>query len=1187
MFTPRLLVCAFAYMVLAACQDPDTGLSKFRLLEASESGVHFVNAIDQSKMNILDYVNMYNGAGVGVGDFNKDGFEDLFFGGNLVPSRLYLNDGNGKAIKFVDRTEESGIHTQVWVNGVTVVDINQDGWDDIYCSVSGGRSGKDRTNKLFVHKGLDKEGVPQFEEEAEKYHLNDSTHTIQAAFFDYDGDADLDVFMIVNYPTGYLDAAANRIVPIKKIGNPDRSDRLYRNDGPGKDGHPIFTDVSAEAGITLEGFSLGVAIHDINGDGRPDVYVANDYVGNDIIYINNADGTFTDRIRDYVQHTSYSSMGIDVADINNDGLQDIMVLDMLPEQDPKLKLMYSAAGHIGFNLMKKSNYVDQYFRNTLQLNNGRIDSIPSKFSEIGHLSNVFRTNWSWSTLIQDLDLDGWRDIFITNGFSKDVNDLDFINYEQPSPFEKQEFDGEAYVESLKDQEGIYLPNYMYRNQHDLTFKDKSEDWGIVQPSYSNGATYADLDNDGDLDLVINNINERAFVYENSTISPESTDPNYLQIVLKGNDPNHRGIGTKIKFESSQGILSHEHHLTRGFMSSVSSVINFGLGQDTHIGRIDIIWPDGLKQSVHNVRSNQRITITKQEMASGRVEPVVVGSSAKIFSRPVIPGLDYKHDESDYNDFNYQILLPHKLSKFGPSLAIGDIDNNKLDDFYVGGAHGSAGRIYFQNPDGSFMSLQVEDTFQYEDQGSLLFDVDNDKDLDIYIVSGSVERGKKSPFYSDRLLINTGDRIFKKSSLKLPEENGSCVVAADYDKDGDLDLFVGGASKPGEYPLPARSMLLRNDTRQADEPILTDVSDVQLPELRNLGIVRSAIWSDYDNDGWIDLLVVGEYMPITIFKNNKGKLTKVDADRLPKERGLWNSINAGDLDRDGDIDYVLGNIGLNSRYRPSENEPITVYAKDFDNNGRIDPIMTQFTEGREVPVHLRDDLFKQLNMFKKSMPTYRQYAEAEIDDLIPRAELNEALTLKWTYSDNACMINEGNGKFRLMSLPNRAQIAPIYGTLIQDFNADNVPDILAVGNSYSPEVFSGWLDASVGMLLAGRGDHSFNYTELNKSNFYVDGDAKAIARLKYFDDTFLNLVSLNNDSLQLFGNPLGKTTKIVELQPADVKVEITYVDGKTELREFYYGSGYFSQNSRSLAVVKGMESLKIVNNLGDTRWVDLQ
>ncbi len=1179
----HVLICIG--LLLVGCKQGTKDSKKFALLKASETGIEFQNTIDENTVNVFDYVNMYNGAGVAVADFDKDGFEDLYFAGNLVSSKLYLNNGKTEPFSFLDKTAEAGVGTSSWVNGVTVVDIDQNGWDDIYCSVSGGKSGNDRANLLFLNKGLDTNGELHFEESAAQYHLNDTTHTIQSAFFDYDGDGDLDIFMIVNYPTGYIGSEANRIIRLKPQGRPERTDRLYRNDGLGSDGHPIFTDISQKAGITLEGFSLGLAIHDFNQDGKPDIYVANDYVTNDIIYINNGDGTFTDRIRHYVNHTSFASMGIDVSDINNDGLQDFMVVDMLPEADERIKMMYPSIDHFGFDTRKKVGYVDQYQRNTLQMNNGLRDSVPRKFSEIGRFSNVSNTNWSWSTLMPDLDLDGWRDIFITNGFLKDVNDLDFVNYDDTDPFGNQrKRDDAAYLESLKTQKGIHLPNRLYHNQGNLLFEDKSEEWGFTRPSFSNGAAYADLDNDGDLDLIVNNINEAAYIYENRTITSTHRDNNYLQVILEGNRPNAAAIGTKISFKTSQGIVSHINYPTKGFMSSVSSIATFGLGSDSIIDQIDITWPDGTNQMLRDVKPNQRIVISKE--AGSKVPKGSDRSSLvqKLFDPANIKGLDYVHQETPFNDFDYQILIPHKLSRLGPSLSVGDADQDSLEDFYVGGAKGSSGKLFFQDKSGTFAGLLIEDTPLYEDQASLLLDIDNDNDLDVYIVSGGVENGRQSRFYADRLLLNLGNRIFENAALDFPKVNGSCAVAADYDKDGDLDIFVGGASQPEAYPLPAQSMLLQNDTQRPHEPILTNLADSILPELKTLGIVRSAVWSDYDNDGWQDLLVVGEFMPLTIFKNRKGKLEKIDTQSLSEIKGMWNSINGHDLDQDGDMDYVLGNFGLNSRLRPTAEEPVRIYAKDFDKNGVIDPIMTHYRDGREVPIHLRDDLYKQLVALKKALPTYRDYASASITDILPSGVLQEAKVFSWNYSYNACLINKGEKGFELVPLPYQAQIAPIYGTLIQDFNEDGIPDILAVGNSHSPEVFSGWQDASFGSLLIGNGDGNFQVSDLDTSNFYIDGDAKALVRLRYYDGSYLNLVSVNDDSLKVFGIPRQTPLKTIKLRPLDQRAKMFYQDGRIELLEFPYGSGYYSQSSRSLEVKPMMQKIVITDAQGKQREV---
>ncbi len=1168
---------------LAACKDPSQPEKRFRLLSSQQTGIDFSNNIDAEKVNILDYVNMYNGSGVGIGDFNKDGFEDVFFGGNLVSSRLYLNNATAGNISFSDVTVEAGLTTNVWVNGITIIDINQDGWEDIYCSVSAGKSSKQRTNKLFVNQGLNEAGTPIFEEKAASYGLADDSHTIQTAFFDYDGDQDLDVFMIANYPTGYLDAEANRIVNIKKKGNRDRTDRLYRNDGIGADGHPIFTDVSETAGITLEGFSLGLAVHDFNEDGNPDVYVANDYVTNDLLYINNGDGTFANRIKEFVEHTSYSSMGVDIADINNDGLQDIIVMDMLPEADKDVKLMYSAAAHNSFELMQKMQYNDQYFRNTLQLNNGMVDSIPVPFSEIGQMAKVQATHWSWSALMPDLDLDGWRDIFITNGFAKDVNNLDFINYEQPTTFVPEKFDGESYVTSLKDQKGIYIPNYLFKNRKNLEFEDVGEEWGITDPSFSNGCAYADFDNDGDLDLVTNNLNDVAFIYENTTLAKNRNKHHFLQLVLRDTAPNRNAIGATIQVKTSQGVVSQVVQRTRGFMSSVGSVWTLGLGSDSIIENVEVAWPDGQIQRLVAVAADQRLVIEKN-ISSNSVQDQNANVRPYHFHSKQIPGLRHRHQERYFNDFNYQRLLPHKLSMLGPSIAVGDVDNNEWDDFYIAGAHGSAGMLYLQGGKGGFEPRQIEDTLLYEDQGSLLLDIDNDKDLDLYVVSGGVERGKRSSYYSDRLLINQGKGTFGKQVLGFSRENGSCVVAADYDRDGDLDLFVGGASKPGEYPLPAQSQLLQNDTESPDHPVLTDVTSIKAHELATIGIVRSALWSDYDNDGWVDLFVVGEYMPITLFKNVNGTLVKQNNLGIEGSKGMWNSINGADLDNDGDIDYVLGNRGLNSIYQPTKEHPITIYAADFDANGILDPVMTKWVEDKEVPVHLRDDLFGQLISLKKTMLKYEEYAAAEITDLFSKKSLEEAYVSKWEYAQSSCLMNEGDGTFTMVPLPKRAQLAPIYGVLIDDFDEDNIPDILTVGNSHAQEVFTGWHDASVGLLLKGQGDGTFVPVPPRESNFMVSGDGKALARFRSPKNERVYIASVNNDSLRTFRQSLMKEAKWVALAPTDHKVKITYSDGTVRIKEYYYGEGYYSQTDRFLHLSTDIQKVEIVNYSGVLREV---
>lgn len=1127
----------FALLSFACSKSP----KQLTLLSPQSSGVDFTNAIDEKSVNILDYVNMYNGSGVAVADFNNDGFQDIVFGGNMVSSQLYLNTGNSNKPAFKAIDERSGFATNKWVNGVTTVDINQDGLVDIYCSIANGK-GSDRGNLLFINEGVNESGIPTFRESAKPYGIADTTHTIQSAFFDYDLDGDLDLFMIVNYPVGYLDAEANRIVSLKKIGDRNRTDRLFRNEGNSAAGHPTFTEVSVDAGITLEGYSLGLAITDINGDYYPDIYVANDYVTNDIFYINNGDGTFTDNIRNLVNHTSYSSMGIDIADTNNDGLQDILVVDMLPEKDDKMKLMYAASHNISHEFMQKSNYVDQYFRNTLQLNNGTNRG----FSEIGQMAGVFRTNWSWSALMPDIDMDGWRDVFITNGFTKDVNDLDFINYQtSSSPFERQGFDGASYVESLEDQQGIHLPNYIFRNEQDLTYSNQSASWGFEDASYSNGASYADLDNDGDLDLVISNINAPAFVYQNNASA------NWVEIELHGEKPNLRAIGAKVSFECSAGIQSHENYLTRGFMSAISPVMHFGVGVDTVIRDVTIRWPDGSFQTYPELSVNKKHHIYKEASPP----PTPKTTTQPILNKAPDQLILAKHDENYFNDFDHQRLLPHKLSQAGPCLAVGDANGDGLEDVYMGGSKGFPGQLLF-NEGSSFRPMPLPDSEPYEDGASLWLDVDGDNDLDLYVASGGVAYGKKNRYYEDRLYLNEGSD-FVRYNGQLPSVNTSAVLAADFDQDGDLDLFVGGASKPNEYPLSHESYLLINESTP-------EAVNFIIEPLGALGIIKSALWSDYNNDGWEDLFVVGEYTPIIVFKNEAGALFRSKDIHIPEKTGMWNSITGTDIDQDGDMDYILGNMGLNSRFKASPEEPLRLYASDFDGNGEIDPIMTQIRDGREVPVHLRDDLIRQLVKLKKTVKTYEEYAKATIHDLFSEQSLDEATKLTCTFLHNALLINNGTSGFSLEALPNAAQTGPIYGSLTVDLSATSSNDIVLVGNSFAQEIFSGWQDAFTGSVVNRIAAGQYETMTASKSGIFLRGDAKALVKLKMPDDRLLLVVSQNNDSLKTY---LTETTfeDVLIADPMENYALISYNNGKTERRELPYGSSYFSQSSRSIAI----------------------
>jgi len=1143
----------------------------FNLILSDRTGIQFTNTIrEDDEHNVYRYMNIYTGAGVAAGDINNDGLSDLYFSGNMVTGRLYLNRGD---LKFDDITEPSGVENTRWGTGTSMVDINQDGWLDIYVCVSGSGALKERANLLYINNGDN-----TFTESAEKYGIADTRQTMHATFFDYDKDGDLDLFLIIN-PAAY-EQNVNVVRPRKVDGEALSTDVLYRNDG-----NKIFTDISREAGILVEGYSLGVAISDINDDDWPDIYISNDFVGNDILYINNQDGTFTDRLDDFVKHTSYAGMGNDVADINNDGLVDIMVLDMRPEDNKRQKLIISSTGYDRFQLMLQSGYEPQYSRNTLQLNNPA-----GKFSEVGYLSGVSSTDWSWSALLADYDNDTDRDLFVTNGFLRDLGNLDYIHYQSiyNTAMGTQEAKIKNKLDAIKSLEGAPLRDYVFENNGDATFTDRSEKWGIQRPGYSNGATYSDLDNDGDLELVVNNINEPTHVYENR--ANELTNRNFIRIKLLGAPPNRDGIGAKLRLACKGNMQYYEHFLSRGYESAVDPVIHFGLGSLSAVDSLEIQWPDGKYQLLRNIKANQLLTL-RQEDAVFRNTTSNPDNPDPIFSKvEKLPGVNYLHRENNFVDFKIQPILPHMHSRGGPGVAVGDVNSDGLEDFFVGAAAGYSGQFFLQNPDGSFQQRALQEDSASEDMGVLLFDVDNDRDLDLYVVSGGSAFAKGSELYQDRLYINDGSGDYQKKPGSLPEiqASGSSVTAADFDRDGDLDIFVGGRIVPGEYPLPARSYLLRNDTKSSGqsgvaEVSFADVTDALAPDLSEIGLVTSALWTDYNNDGWMDLLVAGEFMPLKFYANRQGSFADETASTgLSYTSGWWNSLVAGDFDRDGDTDYMAGNLGLNTKYHASPEEPLCVYANDYDKNGRIDPVMCYYIQGENYLAHTRDDIIAQINAMRARFKTYEAYSEATFEESFLSSELESAYVVKTERFESSYIENLGGGKFSIKPLPLEAQISPIFGMLPGDFDEDNNLDAILVGNSYATAVSTGRYDASLGLYLRGDGHGNFKPVGIHESGLLADKDAKGLARCTLGNGRVLILVTNNSDSLTVF----EKKSVIGDPLPSfdDAFAIVTFDDGTSYKKEFYYGSTYLSQSDRVLKLTPEVRSVVITDFKGRSREV---
>jgi len=1158
---PVSIVIIFCIAVtFLTCSKKEENL--FILLDENDTGIDFNNKIFESdSFNILTYEYIYNGGGVAAADFNNDSIVDLFFTGNQVSNRLYLGEGN---IKYKDVTEASGlVSAPKWSSGVSIVDINNDGLKDIYVCATAHPEEELRKNMLFINQGINDNGVPVFVDKASEYGIDFSGHSVSSAFFDFDKDGDLDLYVLVNVKLNNVPTNFRAKI---EDGSSLNNDRLFRNEGNGK-----FTDVTIQSGIRYEGYGLGLAIQDFNNDDWPDIYVSNDYLSNDILYLNNKNGTFTNTTSDLLGHQSQFSMGNDVADINNDAQPDLITLDMLPENSERKKTTIGNKSYQNNINNENFNYQYQYVRNMLQVNNGAGAAV--KFSEIGQLAGVYQTEWSWSPLFADFDNDGFRDLVITNGFPKDITDKDFANYRAqliniaPPAF---------LVDSIPV---VKIPNYAFKNNGDLTFTDVSNPWGLNQASFSNGAAFADLDNDGDLDYVVNNINGAAFVYENRLNQKQPVEAHFLRVAFEGPSQNVNGIGTKVYAYYGGQQQYYEHYPFRGYQSTVEDAAHFGLGTQTVVDSLKIVWPDGMQQVLNTVKVDQKLSVRHSDAVSKN-------TSGKKFEKMLSEvslesGIQFKHQQKDIIDFNVQRTIPHKFSQFGPVLTVGDITNDGLDDLYVGGSTGLEGQFFIQNSNGKFVpgqKIKGSDEFT-EESSALLFDFDNDGDLDLCLAKGGFEQPEGTS-YQPNLYINDKGKFVQSSGL-LPEINTSisCVRSADFDKDGDLDLFIGSRVIPGNYPLPPRSYVLKNENGR-----YIDATEEVCPDLMKAGLITDALWSDYDNDGTPDLIVAGELMPITIFRNTDGKLTRVKSD-LNKYVGWWNSITGADFDQDGDTDYVIGNLGLNNGYNVSEDKPLRVFAKDLDNNGSTEALLfcyTKMADGTEqlCPVHFWDELNQQSPKFRRQFSKYKHFAKSTWETLLSEADKKDAYIVDVNYDASVYVENLGEGNFKIHQLPVEAQLAPINGILATDVNGDSWLDIVLVGNDFGNEVFSGRYDALTGVTLINNTQGAFKIAGVSSSGFYVPNDAKALVQVSRPDGDLI-VASQNRDSLRVFSD--NRKNKIT-LKPErlDVYAIMTFANGKKQKVEFYYGSGFHSQSTRTLTIPNGVTEIEVYNTKGESR-----